>query len=135
MTNSRSSITISNTYLGPNPIKVAIVLEFLHLDYSVKMWDFGDDPKTGVKGAFFLAINENGRVPALEDPNTGVISWESGACINYLRRQYDSDGKKLGPRSKDGGVPGLQDVVDYEKWEYFLLTTLGPMTGQTNWYR
>lgn len=120
---------------GPNPIKVAIVLELLSLPYEVKMWDFGDDPAKGVKGAAFLKINENGRVPALEDPNTGVVSWESGACINYVRRQYDGDGKKLGPYAKDGSAPNLQDVVDYEKWEYFLLTTLGPMTGQTNWYR
>jgi glutathione S-transferase len=28
-----------------------------------------------------------------------------------------------------------QDRVDFDKWEYFLLTTLGPMTGQTNWFR
>jgi len=111
------------------------VLEQLSLPYDVKMWEFGDDANNGVKGAAFLAINENGRVPALEDPNTGVVSWESGACINYLRRQYDGDGKKLGPWAKNGSAPGLQDVVDYEKWEYFLLTTLGPMTGQTNWYR
>lgn len=120
---------------GPNPIKVAIVLELLKLDYEIKMWDFGEDPKKGVKGEAFLKINENGRVPAVEDPNTGVVSWESGACINYIRRQYDADGKKLGPRSKDGSAPSPQDVVDFEKWEYFLLTTLGPMTGQTNWYR
>ncbi|KAH6625297.1 glutathione S-transferase [Boeremia exigua] len=120
---------------GPNPIKLAIALELLSLQYEVKMWDFGEDPNKGVKGAAFLKINENGRVPALDDPNTGVVSWESGACMNYLRRQYDADGKKLGPRAKDGGAPGLQDVVDFEKWEYFLLTTLGPMTGQTNWYR
>ena len=120
---------------GPNPIKVAIVLEFLSLPYTVKMWDFGDDPKKGVKGAAFLNINENGSVPALEDPNTGVVSWESGAVINYLRRQYDADGKNVGPRARDGGAPSSQDVVDYEKWEYFLLTTLGPMTGQTNWFR
>jgi len=120
---------------GPNPIKVAIVLELLSLPYTVKMWDFGDDHNKGVKGAVFLKINENGRVPALEDRNTGVVSWESGAVINYLRRQYDADGKKVGPRAKDGGAPDAQDVVDFEKWEYFLLTTLGPMTGQTNWFR
>jgi glutathione S-transferase len=120
---------------GPNPIKVAIVLELLSLPYTVKMWDFGDDINKGVKGAAFLKINENGRVPALEDRNTGVVSWESGAVINYLRRQYDADGKKVGPRAKDGGAPDAQDVVDFEKWEYFLLTTLGPMTGQTNWFR
>lgn len=120
---------------GPNPIKVAIVLELLSLPYTVKMWDFGDDPNKGVKGAAFLKINENGRVPALEDRNTGVVSWESGAVINYLRRQYDADGKKVGPHARDGGAPDAQDVVDFEKWEYFLLTTLGPMTGQTNWFR
>ncbi|KAJ5092004.1 hypothetical protein NUU61_006874 [Penicillium alfredii] len=114
---------------GPNPIKVAIALESLKVPFVVKHWDFSDDPNTGVKGAMFLKINENGRVPALEDPNTGIVSWESGACINYIRRVYDK-GNTIGP-------PGdsAQDLVDFEKWEYFLLTTLGPMTGQTNWFR
>ena len=113
---------------GPNPIKLAIALEALGVNYVVNLWDFGEDPEIGVKGAKFLKINENGRVPALEDPQTGVVSWESGACMNYIRRIYDKDGK-LGPDGTE------QDLVDFEKWEYFLLTTLGPMTGQTNWYR
>ncbi len=114
---------------GPNPIKIAIALEFLSVPYTIKMWDFGDDPDRGVKGATFTKINENGRVPALEDPNTGVVSWESGACMNYVRRVYDRAGK-LGPKEK-----GEQALVDLEKWEYFLLTTLGPMCGQLNWFR
>jgi glutathione S-transferase len=114
---------------GPNPIKIAIALEALRLPYSVKMWQFGDDPQNGVKGESFLKINENGRVPALEDPNNGVVSWESGACLNYIRRVYDI-GNLLGPAGDSE-----QGRVDLEKWEYFLLTTLGPMTGQTNWFR
>ncbi|KAK8124733.1 glutathione S-transferase [Apiospora kogelbergensis] len=114
---------------GPNPIKIAEALEFLGVPYEVKLWDFGDDPQNGVKGAAFLKLNENGRVPALEDPNTGVVSWESGACMNYLLRVYDKD-NKLGPRGSSE-----QDIVDFDKWNMFLLTTLGPMTGQTNWYR
>ncbi|KAF1359847.1 thioredoxin-like protein [Lizonia empirigonia] len=104
---------------GPNPIKVAIAVELLKLPYEVKSWEFGDDPKKGVKGETFLKINENGRVPALEDPNTGVVSWESGAILNYIRRQYDASGTKLGPRSADGGKPSAQDIVDFEKWEYY----------------
>ncbi|KAI1344166.1 glutathione S-transferase [Xylariaceae sp. FL0016] len=122
---------------GPNPIKLAMALELLQVPYTVKMWDFGPDPAKGVKGAAFLQLNENGRVPALEDPNTGVVSWESGACMNYLRRVYDQGGRVLGPRARDGGAGEVteQDRVDFDKWEYFLLTTLGPMTGQTNWYR
>lgn len=114
---------------GPNPIKIAIALEFLHLPYDVKMWDFGNDAQKGVKGTAFLKINENGRVPAIEDPNTGVLSWESGAIINYLRRVYDKS-NILGPKTK-----GEQGIVDLEKYEYFLLSTLGPMTGQVNWFR
>ncbi|KAL3495982.1 glutathione S-transferase [Aspergillus germanicus] len=114
---------------GPNPIKLAIALEALSLPYNIQQWDFGDDPQKGVKGETFLRINENGRVPALEDPNTSVVSWESGACMNYLRRVYDKS-NLLGPVGDSE-----QDRVDFEKWEYFLLTTLGPMTGQTNWFR
>ena len=63
------------------------------------MWEFGDNLTTGVKGSAFLAINENGRVPALEDSNTGVVSCESGACVNYLRRRYDGEVKVFGPRA------------------------------------
>ncbi|CRL29368.1 Glutathione S-transferase, N-terminal [Penicillium camemberti] len=114
---------------GPNPVKIAMALEALHIPYIAKQWEFGDDPKKGVKGAEYLKINENGRVPAIEDPNTGVVSWESGACMNYIRRVYDM-GNTIGPSGDSA-----QDLVDFEKWEYFLLSTLGPMTGQTNWFR
>ncbi|PPJ52803.1 hypothetical protein CBER1_11133 [Cercospora berteroae] len=113
---------------GPNPFKVAAVLESLNIPYEVKLWQFGD-AANGVKGAQFTKINENGRVPALEDPNTGVTSWESGAVMNYIRRVYDKQ-NKLGPRSSSE-----QDIVDFEKWEYFLLSTLAPMMGQVNWFR
>lgn len=114
---------------GPNPLKIAIALEVLSVPYKVRLWDFGDDPAHGVKGQAFTAINENGRVPALEDPNTGVVAWESGAVMNYLLRNYDAD-NVLGPRG-----PSEQDRVDLDKWTLFLLTGLGPMMGQTNWFR
>lgn len=37
----------------------------------------------------FEKLNPNGRVPAIEDPNTGVVLWESGAIIEYLCETYD----------------------------------------------
>ena len=114
---------------GPNPYKVAIVLEALSVPYTAKIWEFGPDPVKGVKGAAFLNLNENGRVPALEDPNTGVTSWESGACINYLLRVYDKE-NQLGPRGSTE-----QAHVDYDKWTFFLVSGLGPMQGQTNWFK
>jgi glutathione S-transferase len=122
-------LTLHAHSTGPNPYKIAIALEILSLPYEVRLWDFGDDPQNGVKGKAFLAINENGRVPALQDPNTGVVSWESGAVMNYLLRNYDKK-NSLGPRGDSE-----QDRVDLEKWTLFLLTGLAPMMGQTNWYR
>lgn len=113
----------------PNPIKVAITLEALHFPYKVKQWDSGDDAEKGVKGTKFLKISENGRAPAIEDPNTGVVAWESGACMNYIRRVYDK-GNLIGP---SGDL--AQDLVEFEKWEYFLLSALGPMTEQAIWFR
>lgn len=130
---------------GPNPYKIAVALELLDLPYEVKLWQFGD-ADNGVKGKQFLKINENGRVPALEDPNTGVTSWESGAVLNYLLRVYDKQ-NKLGPKGDSE-----RDRVDFEKWTFFLVSTLGPMmgtlilnfrkargcwhkAGQVNWFR
>jgi glutathione S-transferase len=49
--------------------------------------------------------------------------------MNYLLRNYDKN-KVLGPRG-----PSEQDRADFEKWNTLLLTGLGPMMGQANWYR
>lgn len=74
-------------------------------------------------------------MPALEDPNNGVVSWESGAIIHYLLRAYDKT-NKLGPRGKSpGSEPTDQDHVDFNKWEFFLVSSLAPMQGQVTWYR
>jgi hypothetical protein len=61
---------------SPNPLKIAIALELLRLPYRVQIWEFGSDPTIGVKGAKFAPLSENGRVPVLEDPNTGVVAWQ-----------------------------------------------------------
>lgn len=46
-----------------------------------------------LKKAPFEKLNPNGRVPAIEDPNHGVVLWESGAIVEYLCDHYDQDGK------------------------------------------
>ncbi|CZT24160.1 related to Glutathione S-transferase II [Ramularia collo-cygni] len=127
MSSTLKPLTLHAHSTGPNPYKIAAALEFLSIPYTVKLWQFGEGPN-GVKGPNFLPINPNGRVPAVEDPNTGVTSWESGAIMNYILRVYDKE-NKLGPRGTSE-----QDRVDFEKWEYFLLSTLGPMMGQVNWF-
>lgn len=61
----------------------------------------------------------------IEDPNTGVVSWESGAVINYILRVYDKQ-NKLGPRDDTE-----QAAVDFDKWIFFLVSTIGPMMGES----
>ncbi|KAI7209130.1 glutathione S-transferase [Hortaea werneckii] len=122
-------LTLHAHTTGPNPYKVAILLEALELPYNLKLWTFGTDAH-GVKGAEYRSINPNGRVPALQDPNTGIVSWESMACLNYLLRVYDI-GNKFGASSEEGE----KGKVEMDQWISFLVSTMGPMIGQCNWFR
>lgn len=46
-----------------------------------------------IKQEPFVSVNPNGRVPAIEDPNTGITLWESGAIMEYLIDTYDKERK------------------------------------------
>ncbi|PWN22627.1 glutathione S-transferase [Microstroma glucosiphilum] len=109
---------------GPNPLKVAIVLEKLGLSYEVVALDFGDDHEKGVKGKF-LQLNPNGRVPALVDhQQNDFVVWESGAILFYLAAQYDKQGKFFG---KD-----VQEQTITMQWLTHQLSGLGPVQGNVN---
>ncbi|KAF2808875.1 glutathione S-transferase II [Mytilinidion resinicola] len=71
---------------GPTPYKVTIVLEELKIPYEITFFGFGE-----VKKKPFIDINPNGRVPAIEDPNTNLTLWESSAIIQYLVEPYDTE--------------------------------------------
>lgn len=110
---------------GPNPLKIAILLEKLGLDFDVVDLDFGDDPKRGVKSERFLKVNPNGRVPALVDHNKNDFTvWESGAILYYLTEQYDKDGKFFG---KD-----VTEKTIVMQWLTFQLTGLSVPQGNVN---
>lgn len=61
---------------GPNPPKVAILLGELGLPHELIVV-----PLSKAKEPEYLAINPNGRIPAIYDPNTDLTLWESGAII------------------------------------------------------
>ena len=56
---------------GPNPWKVAIILEELGLPYVNKFLTLDE-----VKDEFYLGLDPNGRVPTIQDPNTDLTIWE-----------------------------------------------------------
>lgn len=46
-----------------------------------------------IKQEPYTSLNPNGRVPTLEDPNTSIVLWESGAIVEYLVDTYDKEQK------------------------------------------
>ncbi len=62
--------------MGPNPSKVAMILNELGVPWEEKTIQYAD-----IKGPEYLKVNPNGRLPTIEDPNTGIKIWESGAII------------------------------------------------------
>ena len=62
--------------------KVCIILKELDIPYDYKIVEFSE-----VKQEPYTSINPNGRLPAIEDPNTGVKLWE----VSYVH-----DGVTLG---------------------------------------
>jgi len=108
---------------GPNPWKISIVLEELSMPFELKIV-----PKNELKQPAYEAINPNGRVPAIQDPNTGITLWESGAIIEYLMETYDKDHKLSFP-------PGTDDYWRAKQWLYFQVSGQGPYFGQAVWFK
>jgi len=108
---------------GPNPPKVAFILEELGLPYEIIAIPFSD-----VKKPEYLAINPNGRIPAIKDPNTGITLWESGAIVEYLIEKYDT-------KHQLSFAPGTPEYWHAKQWLYFQTTGQGPYYGQAVWFK
>ncbi|KAL2130274.1 hypothetical protein VTI74DRAFT_6691 [Chaetomium olivicolor] len=108
---------------GPNPPKVAILLDELNLPHEIE-----DVPFSDVKKPEYLAINPNGRLPAIHDPNTDLTLWESGAILEYLIERYDSKQQKL------SFAPGSNEAFQAKQWLFFQTTGQGPYYGQAVWF-
>jgi len=108
---------------GPNPPKVAIMLGELGVPYEVNPIPFSD-----IKKPEYLAINPNGRLPAIQDPNTGITLWESGAIVEYLIERYDTDHRL-------SFAPGTPESYHAKQWLYFQTTGQGPYYGQAAWFK
>ncbi|USW55511.1 Putative glutathione S-transferase, Thioredoxin-like superfamily, glutathione Transferase family [Septoria linicola] len=106
---------------SPNPFKVMIILEELGLSYELEEVDFSE-----IKQEPFISVNPNGRLPALEDPNTGIVLWESAAIIEYLLDQYDQDFKL-----HSGSSPQKYHEAT---WKHFQMSGQGPYYGQLAWF-
>ena len=107
---------------GPNPPKVAMILSELEIPYEIIAIPFSD-----VKNPEYLAINPNGRVPAIHDPNTDLTLWESGAIVEYLIERYDTKQKLSFPA-------GSAESYHAKQWLFFQTSGQGPYYGQAAWF-
>jgi len=114
-------IMLHNHAGGPNPVKIAILLEELKIPYT-SVWEDIATLHTPV----YEKVNPNGRLPAIEDPNTGITIWESGAIMQYLVETYDPSGA-LHPLT----APDRWHAVQYL---HFQTSGQGPYFGQYAWF-
>jgi glutathione S-transferase len=119
---SLKPITVYGHAAGPNPWKVIMILEELNIPYTHKIVDFPD-----MKKEPFESINPNGRVPAIEDPNTDTTLWESGAIVEYLVETYDK-------QNTISFAPGSKDYFQAKQWLHFQVSGQGPYFGQAVWF-
>ncbi len=103
----------------PNGWKASCTLEELDLPYETQ---FVNLAKNEQKQEPFLAINPNGRIPAVVDRDEGSLPvFESGAIMIHLA-------EKAG-RLLPSDVRGRAKVLE---WLMFQMGGIGPMMGQAN---
>lgn len=107
------------TAATPNGYKVAIMLEETGLPYTPRFLNLGESEQ---KTPEFLAINPNGRIPAIVDD--GFAVFESGAILLWLA---EKSGRFLPgePRARSTAV----------QWLMWQMGGLGPMMGQLNVFK
>ena len=107
------------TAATPNGHKASVALEELGLPYTVRPLNL---PANEQKEPWFLAINPNGRIPAIVDREAGDFAvFESGAILIYLA-------EKTG-RLMPSDAKGRSRVI---QWLMFQMGGVGPMMGQAN---
>jgi GSH-dependent disulfide-bond oxidoreductase len=107
------------TAATPNGHKVSIALEELGLPYQLEVLDLASGVQ---KQPAFLAINPNGRIPAIVDHEADNFAvFESGACLIYLAEKTG----QLMPADVKGRSLVMQ-------WLMFQMGGIGPMMGQAN---
>jgi GSH-dependent disulfide-bond oxidoreductase len=110
------------TWTTPNGRKVSIMLEECGLPYNVHKIDIGKGDQFTPQ---FLAINPNGKIPAIIDSNgpdkRPITLFESGAILVYLAQHY----QKFLP-------PDWGQLYHVFQWLMFQMGGVGPMFGQTH---
>jgi GST-like protein len=108
----------------PNGVKVSIMLEEIGLPYEPHYIDIGKDESWTPE---YLALNPNGKIPAIVDPDgpngKPFGLFESGAILLYLAE-------------KTGKLLPADPALRYEtiQWVFFQMAAIGPIFGQVGFF-
>ena len=108
----------------PNGVKVSIMLEETGLPYEPHLVDIGKNESWTPE---FLALNPNGKIPAIIDPDgpggKPLGLFESGAILLYLAE-------------KTGTFLPADAARRYEtiQWVFFQMAAIGPIFGQVGFF-
>jgi len=111
----------------PNGVKLTIALEELGLsrgsDYTLKILNLSAGEQ---KQPEFLAVNPNGRIPAIVHHKDGrdVRVFESGAVLLYLAKKFGG----LLPEDPAARIEAIG-------WTYFQTGGIGPNMGQAGYFK
>jgi len=109
------------TAATPNGWKASVTLEELEIPYEVKRVRILEGEQHRPE---YLAINPNGRIPAIVDHDAGgFVVFDSGAILVYLAQKSG----RLIPADAQGSSLVMQ-------WLMFQMSGVGPMMGQANVY-
>lgn len=108
----------------PNGVKISIALEETGLAYEPHRIDI---KKNVQKTPEFLALNPNGKIPAIIDPNgpggQPIGLFESGAILSWIA-------EKTGKLT----LPGSRGRIEMLEWLFFQVGAVGPMFGQFGYF-
>ncbi|MCA0340358.1 MAG: glutathione S-transferase N-terminal domain-containing protein [Proteobacteria bacterium] len=108
----------------PNGVKVSIMLEEIGLPYEAHLIDITNNESWLPE---FLALNPNGKIPAIIDPDgpdgKAFGLFESGAILLYLAEKTG----KLLPADPARRMETIQ-------WVFWQMAALGPMFGQLGFF-
>ncbi len=108
----------------PNGVKVSIMLEETGLPYEPHLVDLNKGEQATPE---YLALNPNGKIPAIIDPRgpggRPLALFESGAILLYLA-------EKTGQLLPDDAAGRYETV----QWVFFQMASIGPMFGQVGYF-
>lgn len=109
----------------PNGHKASVTLELLGLDYDVVEIDIS---KGAQHESSFAKMNPDKKIPYLVDEEKGVSLGQSGAIVQYLIENYDSEHKL-------GYAPHTKEHALEKELLFFESTDLTPMICQAMRYK